>query len=212
MRRIAILSLLLVFFAAERGIANTNGSPENASVGSPAAIGMADLPTLTARGFDFLQQGKLDEAVEAFSVLLDQYPDAKEARFGLGTVYIRQDKYREALDILVPMMEENPEDVSLYNNVAWLYATAKDPTVRDGKKAIAMAQAALLRRPGDYHVWSTLSEAYYVNGQYDKAMRAAEEALTGFRLAGAQDFSNLQTYYLQLDKCRKAADAMSVFK
>lgn len=153
--------------------------------------------------------GKLNEAIEAYKRAVELNPSDKRARFGLGTTYIQLERYRDALAVLEPMAEEFAEDYSLKNNIAWLYATAKDHSVRDGAKAVRMAQEALLIAPGDYHVWSTLCEGYYVAGQYDKALRAAEEALKLARLANASGGSLLE-YRRQVDKSRKAVQAMSL--
>jgi len=78
------------------------------------------------------------------------------------------EQYRPALDILEAMTAEFTNDYSLKNNIAWLYATAKDHSIRNSSRAVAYAQEALLINPLDYHIWSTLSEAYYVGTQYDK--------------------------------------------
>jgi tetratricopeptide (TPR) repeat protein len=153
-----------------------------------------------------------DEAEYAFRQALVIDPKDRSARFGLGTTYIQMQRYREALGILEPMTEEFPADYTLKNNVAWLYATAADHSVRNGEKAVALAQDALFARPYDYHVWSTLAEAHYVSGDYEKALRAAEEALKLARQDSHTAKHDLQEYERQVAKCRKAAAAMSLIE
>ncbi len=157
---------------------------------------------------EYSHVGSTDRALILFKDILSTDPKNKEARFGLGTTYIQMEQYSNALAVLEPMMAEFPQDYALRNNIAWLYATAKDQRVRDGQKAIRIAQDALLIAPNDFHVWSTLSESYYVAGQYNKALRSAEEAL---RLCQETATGESPAEYLkQVDKCRKAVQAMSV--
>ena len=65
--------------------------------------------------------------------------------------------------------------------------------------------------PVDYHVWSTLAEAYYMSTQYDKALRAASEAMRLAQQRGASA-ADVGEYRAQVDKCTKAAAAMSIIE
>lgn len=150
-------------------------------------------------------------ALNAFERALMEAPDSKEARFGLSSLYIHLEEYEMAMSILQELKQDYPDDYSVNNNIAWLYATAKDPAVRDGQKAISYAREALVVAPGDYHVWNTLSEAYYVYGEYEKAMQAAQEAR---RIAGRRRIKSaeMQAYIRQYEKCRKAVQALSLIE
>jgi tetratricopeptide (TPR) repeat protein len=161
------------------------------------------------KGYALMKRGRLTDAIKTFAAGLRVDPKNKRGRFGLGTVLIQMQEYRRALDVLEPLSEEYPNDHSLKNNIAWLYATAEDPKVRNGEKAIGYAQEALLVAPRDYHVWSTLAEAYYVLGDYEKAVRASEEALILARQRKASA-SELSGYKKQFEKCRTAHEAMSL--
>ncbi len=163
------------------------------------------------QGYKKLQAGQLSASMDSFKRALELDGTNKKARFGMGTVYIQKHEYRKALVLLNAMAEEHPKDYSLKNNIAWLYATAEDNSVRDGVKAIAIAQDALMLAPNDYHVWSTLAEAYYVSGKYDRALRSSEEALRMARVqrAGVKD---LRDYQKQIEKSKKASEAMSLME
>ena len=67
------------------------------------------------------------------------------------------------------LAELDPADYQQLNNMAWVYATATDPQFRDAPKAIDLAQQALVISPYNHHIWSTLSEAYFSNGDYQRA-------------------------------------------
>ena len=158
-----------------------------------------------------IDDGNSEKAIRLFQEILEKDPKSKRARFGLSAMYIKMEDYKKALEILEVMTVEFPDDYSLKNNIAWLYATAKDHSIRNASKAITYAQEALMGNPIDYHVWSTLAEAYYMSTQYDKALRAAGEA---FRLAQQRDASmaDISEYKAQMDKCTKAANAMSIIE
>ena len=147
-----------------------------------------------------------------FNKVLKQDSSNKRARFGLGTAYIQMQMYKEALAILEPMAKEFPKDYFLKNNIAWLYATSQDITIRNGAKAVQYAQEALMIAPGDFHVWSTLSEAYYISGRYDKALRDAEEAVKISSETATADISGAVECRRQVEKNRQAVRVMSVLE
>ena len=163
------------------------------------------------RGYEALKNNAYNTAISNFKETLAADPTHKEARFGLGTVYIKMERFRDALDIMEKLVKEYPDDYFIKNNVAWVYATTSDLSIRDGEKAIKFAQDALLSQPGSYHVWSTLSEGYYVSGEYEKAFRAAEQAMKlGQDRKASQE--NLLAYRDQLQKCMRAKAAMSLIE
>lgn len=180
--------------------------PTNAPISPEKAIAAE-----VERGYDQMRMGRLETAIATFNGVLRQDPTNRNARFGIGTVRIQQERYKDALDVLEPMVAEYPQDYFLRNNIAWLYATAKDTSIRDGRKAVKYAQEALLLQPRDYHVWSTLSEGYYVAGQYDRALKAAQEAQNLAQESGGTQ-ENIEEYRRQVEKNTKAVQAMSVIE
>ena len=194
--------------APRETVAATNAETDSKVVKSAA---WSKINPLIDKAYQRLNSDNIPEALHAFNDALILDPVNKRARFGLGTTYIQLQRYHEALEILEPMVKEFPNDYLLKNNIAWLYATAKNLSIRSGAKAVQFAQDALLMAPRDFHVWSTLSEGYYISGKYDKALRAAEEALR-LSLDSPTGADRLEEYRRQVDKNRMAAEAMSVFK
>ena len=162
-------------------------------------------------GFAELRTGNAAGAVAAFERALALDPTHRMARFGLGTALISTRDFARSRNVLEALAAEFPDDYVIKNNLAWLFATAGDPKVRDGKKAIQYAQEAMLRAPHDYHVWSTLAEAYYVNERYTEALRAAEEALRLVREA-VREANVLREYEQQVERCRRAVKAVSILE
>lgn len=212
----SLLLLVSSSFAQEQGdTVETNTPPSSASTGGGLQI---DVRTDQER-IDFLLQvasvyfkeEDFEAAVDAYERILEIDPSNREARFVVGHVYISAKQYAKAEASLTKLIEEYPDDFQLKNNLAWLYATAEDPAFRDGEQAIRLAQEAMVLAPNDHHVWSTLSEAYYVTGQYEKAYRAIEHMVRVARRYGRNmPPEMLEGYYEQIEKCRRAWDSEKV--
>jgi tetratricopeptide (TPR) repeat protein len=163
------------------------------------------------KAYKALDQAQPAIAVGLFRKALEKAPANRRGRFGLSTALIQTDQYKEALEILEVMLKETPKDYVLKNNTAWIYATARNPKMRNGARAVQLAQEALLLNPIDCHVWSTLAEAYYISGRYDKALRNANEALRVARETNA-DVKLLEQYQFQVERCRRAAETSSILE
>jgi tetratricopeptide (TPR) repeat protein len=82
-----------------------------------------------------------------------------------------------------------PDEPSVQNNLAWLLATTPDATLRNGAKAMALAeQANHLSGGGNAFVLHTLAAAYAETGRYGEATATARRAL---ELAVAQKNDDL---------------------
>ncbi len=147
-------------------------------------------------------------AIGAYERILSIDPTHVQARYVVGHHYITAKEYKKAETLFLTLIEEFPEDFKLWNNLAWLSATAEDPSIRDGKKAIKFAHEAMILAPNDYHVWSTLSEAYYVSGEYEKAHRAIlHMASLAIRYGTDVTEESVKEYNQQILKCKRAMDA-----
>ncbi len=152
-----------------------------------------------------------ESAISAYERVLEIDPMNQEARFIIGHSYISANQYEKAEETLLRLIEDFPEDFKLKNNLAWLYATASDPSFRDGEKAIQLAHEAMVLAPTDHHVWSTLAEAYYVTGQYEKAYRAITHmAALAVRYGESITKESVESYNEQIRKCKRAWDTQKM--
>ena len=72
----------------------------------------------------------------------------------------------------------NPYYVEAYNNLAWIFSTNGDKDIRDGKKAVEMAEKAYRLSDGrDPFVLDTLAAAYAEEGRFIEAMEAARRGM-----------------------------------
>jgi tetratricopeptide (TPR) repeat protein len=152
-------------------------------------------------------------AIDAYERILEMDPMQPQARYIVAHIYISAKEYKKAETILLELTQESPEDFKLWNNLAWLYATAEDLSMRNGKKAVACAQEAMTLAPNDYHVWSTLAEAYYVSGDYEKAYRAITHmASIAARYAKDMTKESIEDFNEQILKCKRAMDTEEAMK
>ena len=80
-------------------------------------------------------------------------------------------EYKKAIDL-------NLKDSPVYINLAWLLATCPETSLRNGQKAVALAEAAqALAGIESPQLLDTLAAAYAEAGQYDEAVETAKRAL-----------------------------------
>lgn len=188
---------LCLFVAPFRGLA---GQPVAAS---------ADEQQLIAEAGAALAAHQPIEALKRLKILLKAQPEHVKARFLVSNALATIGREKDALEVLENLAKDYPDDYSVLNNLAWMLCTAEDSTLRDPRRAVMLARRALMFAPENYNVWSTLAEAYYRAGYYDRALKAAEQAA---RLAVNQKAPemNLVNYEEQVTKCRSAVSVFSL--
>jgi tetratricopeptide (TPR) repeat protein len=142
-------------------------------------------------------------AVDLYRDVLKTSPADLKAAMGLGTSMLQLKRYKDAIDVLVPLLVQLPDDPALKNNIAWIYATCVDPAVRNPGQAVKLAQQATLALPNNPDVWNTLAEAHYAAAEYDMALRAARIAL---QLVQEQAPSRAAGFFETLRHCSKALE------
>lgn len=215
-------SLLICLFPlsaalAQEESASSNTSTNNTSTNTAptSSLGLSADRTQRERT-DFLlnvAQAYMNEkdysaAVSAYERILEIDPLHQQSKFIVAHIYISAKQYRKAETLLIELTKKYPEDFKHWNNLAWLYATAEDPSIRNGKKAVRFAHEAMTLAPNDYHIWSTLSEAHYISGDYEKAYRAIiHMTLLASRYATDITEESVKEYKEQINKCKRSMDA-----
>jgi tetratricopeptide (TPR) repeat protein len=136
-----------------------------------------------------LQKGEIDAAIFHCRAALSIQPEHAEARINLAIALDQKGQIADAIMNYQKALANSPRSVPAQNNLAWLLATCSDASLRNGNKALELAQRAdHLSRGANPVVLRTLAAAYAEIGQFAKATEIAQEAL---RLAATQGDSAL---------------------
>ncbi len=124
------------------------------------------------------QQGRIDEAIPYMEKALRLAPNSAEGRFNLGAMYASRGRFAEALAEWRKALDLDPNHVGALNQAAQLLAAGPDATLRDGSKAIELAERAV-RATGEKEpsTLDTLAAAYAEAGKFSDAVRTANRAL-----------------------------------
>ncbi len=122
--------------------------------------------------------GRPEESVEALRHALELHPDDPDARIELGRSLWDLGRHAEAIAAFGAAAERRPDDVELTRELAWALATAPDARVRDGQRALVLAQRLCERsRFSDPTHLETLAAAQAATGAFASAADTAGRAL-----------------------------------
>ncbi len=139
-------------------------------------------------GTAFLQKRMVDIAIEHFERALQLQPDYKTYN-SLGSAYHRKNRLPEAIAYYEKAITLEPLAASPTNNLAWILATCSDASLRDGARAVQLAQRAERLSGGrDPLIIHTLAAAHAETGGFTEAIQAAQRAM---RIAEDQGNSGL---------------------
>lgn len=124
------------------------------------------------------KKGDPEGGINEYRKALAIRPDYAEAHNNLGNALRQEGKIEEAEREYELALTSEPGLVLAQNNLAWLLATAADPHLRNGAKAVQLGEQAVLATDGnDPVLLHTLAAAYAENGEFEKAVGAARDAL-----------------------------------
>jgi tetratricopeptide (TPR) repeat protein len=135
------------------------------------------------------QAGARELAVSNFFIVAELNPLDAQAHYDLAIALARRGRNADAIEHFRMAISLNPEWVAPLNNLAWLLATAPEPSLRDGKEAVRLAaQACQMTNYKDPGILGTLDAAYAESGEFDKAIKTADSVC---QLALASGKTNL---------------------
>jgi tetratricopeptide (TPR) repeat protein/cell division septation protein DedD len=117
----------------------------------------------------WIRKEKYTLAIEDCAEALAINPRSAKALYNRGFARDRQGDAAGALDDYIQALAVNPNYVEVYNNIAWILATATAPQLRDGRRAVIFAEKAAASTP-DPNILDTLAAAYAEAGRFDEAV------------------------------------------
>ena len=101
-------------------------------------------------------------------------------QLNLASVLPHQGRYREAIQHFDQALKLDSDSIEGLNNLAWLLSTSPDPSVRDGARAVTLAEHGCALTEFKMPVLlGTLAAAYAEAGRFPEAISAAERACAG---------------------------------
>lgn len=136
-------------------------------------------------GSTFWMKGDIEQAVQHFQAATRSHPTVWQAHYNLGLLSLQESENlasaqpQDALDHFERALELNPSSLQVAYLLAWTLATYPDVTIRDGQRAIQIAEQACQRT--NYrvpHLLDTLAAAYAESGRFPLAVQTAQVAVS----------------------------------
>jgi protein O-mannosyl-transferase len=125
-------------------------------------------------------EGKaLDQAILFWSARVESDPNNIGAHNTFGVLLVQKHQTRAAIAQWETALALNPNDGNAQSNLAWVFATAPDSSLRNGTRAVDLAERALQLAGGVNPILHrTLAAAYAEAGRFDDAIATAERGQT----------------------------------
>jgi tetratricopeptide (TPR) repeat protein len=157
-------------------------------------------------GLALAKKGQVNEALLSYRQAIKINPHYADAYCNLGVALAQKGEIKQAIDCWQQALAIQPDQPIVQNNLAWLLASPPDASLRDGIKAVALAENANQltwgRNPMVLH---TLAAADAELGRYRDAAATARRAR---ELAAAQKNGPLAAMLGKDIKLREAKTPM----
>jgi tetratricopeptide (TPR) repeat protein len=161
-----------------------------ASFKQAAATDPTSLAAWFGLGIAWQQKGNLDEAIACNRQVIKINPRSAGAYANLGLALFQKREIKEAMDCWQQALAINPGQIKVLQDLAWALATTPADSLRNGARAVALAeQADQMSGGGKPVVLRTLAAAYAEVGRFADAAATARRALA---LAVAQKDDQLE--------------------
>jgi tetratricopeptide (TPR) repeat protein len=137
-------------------------------------------------GVVLTQLGRPDEALSHYDKAVGLRPDFAEAQKEAGVLCEVMGRMEEAIERLSAALKLRPDWPEAAVELAWILSTEPDRTLRNGPRAVELAEMACRSKGGKDNAayLDTLAAAYAEAGRFQKAEQTAREAGALARTAG----------------------------
>ena len=137
-------------------------------------------------------QMKYNNAIAHFKEVLRIGPEDADAHYNIGLIMNLQGRIEVSIFEYLEALRLRPNMLEALDNLAWIYATSKDPKYRNAAEAVRLAEKAcgLSTREQPLRL-DALAAAYAEAGLFEKALHTAQKAIeiaySGGQLKLAED-------------------------
>ena len=136
-------------------------------------------------GIILFQKGQVDEAMVHYQKAVAIQPVNAEFQYNLGYALFLKGEARGAIAHYQRSLELQPQNAITGKNLAWILATCPEASIRNGPKAVELAEQAVRLSGGTNSIFiGTLAAAYAEAGRFPEAVEMAQRAR---QLAAAQN-------------------------
>jgi tetratricopeptide (TPR) repeat protein len=129
-------------------------------------------------GNTLLRKGETPAAIACWEKSLTKHPANVATRNNLAMVLMQRGRLREAMSHWQKVLDVDPANVDAQNDLAWIFATSPEDSIRNGPRAVSLANGAVRSSAGKNAITlRTLAAAYAESGKFQEAVNAAEQAL-----------------------------------
>lgn len=126
----------------------------------------------------FSSQKKNRKALEYLSPLLEKEPENIALLRIKSQILIALNRHYDAVKVLETVIKTEPNDEVSINNLSWILSTSPVESVRNGKRALELAEKACqLTNYKKAYILSTLAAAYAEIGNFEKAIEWSEKSI-----------------------------------
>jgi serine/threonine protein kinase/lipoprotein NlpI len=154
------------------------------------------------QGIEYWEQGKKEEAVQAFKQAIAMEPNTVSAHSNLAAVYAEQGQYEDALAELQTALRIDPEYAKAYNNLGVIYHQQHKYT-----EALAAFQKAVILDPDSRQHLKNLANIYYEKGDLASAATIYEKIVA----QGNEELVILKRLGIIYYRLKKFADAVRTY-
>jgi tetratricopeptide (TPR) repeat protein len=138
----------------------------------------ATAATLQRLATALLGARRVAEAIDEYHKALKMDPDSPQLHYNLGCALAQAGRLSEAVAAFEAAVKEAPGFLVAIHNLTWVLATAADDSVRNGSRALELAQ--LMRRlpeGGTPMMMRAMAAAQFETGHMEEAIKTAQSAL-----------------------------------
>ena len=142
------------------------------------------LDALLSLGIALDHLGNTKAAVDRYQQYLRTKPGDPGVLVKLGSAQQSLGLAKDAVETYKQIIEKNANDTMAKFHLAWLYATAPDENLRDGQRAVQLAEEiAPAAPPGNASMLDLLGVVYAEVGKFDLAVKMASRAVDAAKTA-----------------------------